>query len=298
MNVLSAERLYMGWVATEKGLAKNSVDSYQFDLNRFATFLAEEQLTDRTVTAAHLDQFLGLLYDVGFAVTSIQRTLSTVRNYFRFCCAEGFLTFDPAEHLLIPRKPQTLPSVLSVEEVELLLNSVDLNKKGGLRDRALLETLYGTGMRVSELANFALSHIGDDGFVQIRGKGSKERIVPLGDIANQWLGRYLREERPLLVTIKSADTIFLNQRGGGALSRMGIWKLIQVYAVKAGITADISPHTFRHSYATHLLEGGADLRIVQELLGHSNITTTEIYTHVDRTHLVEVHRHFHPRNRL
>ena len=192
MNVLSAERLYMGWVATEKGLAKNSVDSYQFDLNRFATFLAEEQLTDRTVTAAHLDQFLGLLYDVGFAVTSIQRTLSTVRNYFRFCCAEGFLTFDPAEHLLIPRKPQTLPSVLSVEEVELLLNSVDLNKKGGLRDRALLETLYGTGMRVSELANFALSHIGDDGFVQIRGKGSKERIVPLGDIANQWLGRYLR----------------------------------------------------------------------------------------------------------
>lgn len=298
MNTLSCERLFLGWIATEKGLSDNSVVSYKFDLNRFAAFLEDNSLSDRSVSAADLDRFLGVLYDVGFAVSSIQRTLSTVRGYFRFCTTENLLDSDPAEHLLLPRKPKTLPSVLSVEEIEAILNAVDLNKRGGIRDRALLETLYGTGMRVSELCSFAESQISDDGFIQIRGKGNKERIVPLGDVAKEWLDLYRSKERPIMVTPKSADTIFINQRGGSPLSRMGIWKILRAYAIKAGITADVSPHTFRHSYATHLLEGGADLRIVQELLGHTNITTTEIYTHVDRSHLIEVHRHFHPRNNL
>ncbi len=297
MKTISAERLFLGWIATEKGLADNSVASYQFDLNRFAAFLEDRGLTDRTVTANDLDRFLGVLYDVGFAVSSIQRTLSTVRSYFRFCTAENLLDSDPAEHLLVPRKPKTLPSVLSIKEIEAILNAVDISKRGGLRDRALLETLYGTGMRVSELCDFSESHFSDDGFITIRGKGNKERIVPLGDVAKEWIDRYKAEERPSLATSKSADTIFINQRGGSPLSRMGVWKILHAYALKAGISGEVSPHTFRHSYATHLLEGGADLRIVQELLGHSNITTTEIYTHVDRTHLIEVHRYFHPRNR-
>lgn len=297
MKTLTAERLFLGWIATEKGLATNSVVSYQFDLNRFSAFLEDCKLTDRTVTAADLDRFLGVLYDVGFAISSIQRTLSTVRSYFRFCTAEKLLHSDPAEHLLVPRKAKTLPSVLSIEEIESLLNAVDISKRGGLRDRALLETLYGTGMRVSELCSFSESQFCDDGFIVVRGKGNKERIIPLGDLASEWINRYKAEERPSFATEKSADYIFINQRGGAPLSRMGVWNMIRAYALKAGITSEISPHTFRHSYATHLLEGGADLRIVQELLGHSNITTTEIYTHVDRTHLIEVHRHFHPRNK-
>lgn len=298
MSNISYETLYLGWVATEKGLSENSIASYRYDLRRFSVFLEENSLKDRSAASKDLGQFIELLYDVGFAVSSIQRTLSTIRSYYRFCQAEGLIEIDPSENIASPKNRKTLPSVLSLDEIELILNSVDVTVKGGLRDRAMFELLYGTGMRVSELCNFCRSHIiEDDGFIIVRGKGSKERLVPLGDIANEWLNRYLTEERPQIVKEGSGDTIFLNMRGG-ALSRMGIWKILRKYRDLAGIVADISPHTFRHSFATHLLEGGADLRIVQELLGHANITTTEIYTHVDRSHLVEVHRHFHPRNKM
>lgn len=298
MSCISYETLYLGWVATEKGLSENSVASYRYDLQRFSVFLEEHGLKDRTVSSKDLEQFLELLYDVGFAVSSIQRTLSTIRSYYRFCQAEGLIVIDPSENLASPKNRKSLPSVLSLHEIESILNAVDVTAKGGVRDRAMFELLYGTGMRVSELCSFSRSHlIDDDGFILVRGKGSKERLVPLGDIAREWLNRYLNEERPGIANEKSGDTIFLNMRGG-ALSRMGIWKILRKYRDLAGLTADISPHTFRHSFATHLLEGGADLRIVQELLGHANITTTEIYTHVDRSHLVEVHRHFHPRNSM
>ncbi len=297
MKSITFETLFLGWIATEKGLSENSVESYRFDLNRLGSYLEFKGVLDRNVTVADLESFLVNLYDIGFAASSIQRTLSTIRNYYRFCSSENLINPDPTDNLSSPKVPKKLPSVLSVDEVEQILNAVDINKKAGLRDRAMFEILYGTGMRVSELCAFTRSQIiEEETFLHIRGKGEKERIVPLGTIAHHWLKLYLAEERPKFVKETSGDTIFLNVRGG-ALSRMGIWKILRKYRDLAGLEKDISPHTFRHSFATHLLEGGADLRIVQELLGHSNITTTEIYTHIDRSHLVEVHRHFHPRNR-
>ncbi len=297
MNTLSYETLFLGWVATEKGLSENTVASYKYDLQRYSVFLSEKGVSDRTANSKHLEAFLEILYDVGFAVSSIQRTLSTVKSYYRFCLAESLISPDPSENLASPKKRKTLPSVISLADIEKIFSVIDVTAKGGLRDRAMLETLYGTGMRVSELCSFARSSFIEDDFLLIRGKGNKERIIPLGDVAAKWLSRYMNEERPRIVKEQSGDTIFLNMRGG-ELSRMGVWKILRKYRDLSGIESHISPHTFRHSFATHLLEGGADLRIVQELLGHSNIITTEIYTHVDRSHLVEVHRHFHPRNNL
>ncbi len=297
MKSITFETLFLGWIATEKGLSENSVESYRFDLNRLGSYLEEKSILDRNVSVADLESFLMNLYDIGFAASSIQRTLSTIRSYYRFCSSENLIVPDPTDNLSSPKVPKKLPSVLSVDEVEQILDSVDISKRGGLRDRAMFEILYGTGMRVSELCSFTLSQIiEEETFLHIRGKGEKERIVPLGALAHRWLKLYLTEERPKFAKETSGDTIFLNIRGG-ALSRMGVWKILRKYRDLAGLEKDVSPHTFRHSFATHLLEGGADLRIVQELLGHSNITTTEIYTHIDRSHLVEVHRHFHPRNR-
>lgn len=296
MKTITQLQLYRGWLKAEKGLSENSVESYYFDLQRLDSFLSDYGLNDCTVTKEHLSQFVMLLTDIGFAPSSIQRTVSTLRSYFGFLSAESIISIDPSENLEAPKKVKKLPSVLSVDEVEAVLNAVDTTKRLGLRDRAMLELLYGCGLRVSELITITYEVIIDDGeFLFIRGKGNKERLIPIGAHARKWLNRYLEEERNNLLKDISIKTIFLNGRGG-ALSRMGLWKLIQKYAAAAGLTKDISPHTFRHSFATHLLEGGADLRIVQELLGHSSITTTEIYTHIDRTHLVEVHRQFHPRS--
>lgn len=296
MERISQLKLYRGWLKAEKGLSENSVESYYFDLQRLDTFLADYGVVDTTVTHEHLSRFIMLLTDIGFAPSSIQRTVSTLRSYFGFLSAEDIIAIDPSENLEAPKKVKKLPSVLSVEEVEALLTIIPTDKRLGLRDRAMLELLYGCGLRVSELITITYESIIDEGeFLFVRGKGSKERLIPIGAHARKWVQRYLDEERNLLLKDVTIKTIFLNGRGT-PLSRMGLWKLIQKYALLAGIDKGISPHTFRHSFATHLLEGGADLRIVQELLGHSSITTTEIYTHIDRTHLVEVHRQFHPRS--
>jgi len=242
-----------------------------------------------------LSEYIRLLYDLGFAATSIQRTLSSIRGYFAFLAADGVIVGDPTELLERPKSIRYLPSVLTVEEMLSLFNAVNTGKRCGMRDRALLETLYATGMRVSELSNFTFEQIlFDEGLVRIIGKGSKERLVPIGSMAIEWINKYLQTERPLLSKRSTDSSVFLNVRGT-KLSRMGIWKIIRQYVKKAGITKQISPHTFRHSFATHLLEGGADLRAVQEMLGHANIVTTEIYTHVDMEYLKEVHRSFHPR---
>lgn len=296
MERITQLKLYRGWLKAEKGLSENSVASYVFDLQRLDTFLSDYGIIDTAVTQVELTQFIMLLTEIGFAPASIQRTVSTLRSYFGFLNAEDIIAIDPADNLETPKKMQKLPAVLSVEEVETILTAIPTKKRLGLRDRALLELLYGCGLRVSELITITYESIIDDGeFLFIRGKGSKERLIPIGAHAQKWLQRYLDEERNLILKDVSIKTIFLNGRGK-PLSRMGLWKLIQKYADLAHIDKSISPHTFRHSFATHLLEGGADLRIVQELLGHSSITTTEIYTHVDRTHLVEVHRQFHPRS--
>jgi integrase/recombinase XerD len=218
-----------------------------------------------------------------------------MKSFFAFAAADGLISADPTETLESPKSSRTLPSVLSVEEIDAILAAIDLQKKSGIRDRAIVETLYATGMRVSEICSFGMeSLLAEEGLVRLFGKGSKERIVPIGDSALHWIARYVEEERGLTAKPYSGSTLFLNFRGRG-FSRMGIWKLINRYAFDAGIKKEISPHTFRHSFATHLLEGGADIRAVQEMLGHENIVTTEIYTHVDREYLKEVHRSFHPR---
>jgi integrase/recombinase XerD len=291
---------YMAYLQLEKTLSGNTAVSYRFDLDRLASYLAQQKALAPglpNVTPELLSSYVRLLYDIGFAQTSIQRTISSMKSYFTFIAAEGLISSDPTELLESPKSSRTLPSVLSVEEIDAMIAAIDLGKKNGIRDRAVIETLYATGMRVSELCAFTSEQLlAEDGLVRVFGKGSKERIVPIGDSALYWIGEYVEKERFLLVKPYTDSTLFLNHRGR-AFSRMGIWKLIREYAELGGVekAKEISPHTFRHSFATHLLEGGADIRTVQEMLGHSNIVTTEIYTHVDREYLREVHRSFHPR---
>jgi integrase/recombinase XerD len=267
-----------------------------YDLQRLTSFLTQKRIESLDeITSDTLSEYIRLLYDLGFEVTSIQRSLSSLRGYFAYIASEGAIEKDPTELLETPRSSRYLPSVLSVEEVEKILGKIDVSKKMGLRDRALLETLYATGMRVSEVATVTYEqYMPEEGFMRVLGKGSKERLVPMGEVAAHCLNKYYTLERPTLVKTGTDSTIFLN-RFGKPLSRMGLWKIVQSHVVSAGIRKDVSPHTFRHSFATHLLEGGADLRTVQEMLGHANIVTTEIYTHVDREYLKEVHRSFHPR---
>jgi integrase/recombinase XerD len=286
----------MAYLQLEKTLSGNTAASYRFDLRRLAGYLAQHCVSDlRSVTPEILSAYVRILYDIGFAATSIQRSVAAMRSFFAFAAAEGYVAADPTELLESPKASKTLPSVLSVDEIEAIIDAVDLQSRFGTRDRAIIETLYATGMRVSELCAFTAEQLLDrEGLVRVFGKGSKERIVPIGDSALYWIGEYLEKERGGVAKPHSGSTLFLNARGKG-FSRMGIWKLVQKYAADAGVQKDISPHTFRHSFATHLLEGGADIRTVQEMLGHANIVTTEIYTHVDREYLKEVHRSFHPR---
>lgn len=289
---------YFAYIRLERTLSDNTASSYMYDLQRLCSFLKQKRIDSiENVTSDVLSEYMRLLYDLGFEVTSIQRSLSSLRGYFAFIASEGAIEKDPTELLETPRSSRYLPCVLSVDEIEKILGVIDTSRGSGIRDRAMFETLYATGMRVSELAGFTIEHyLPEESLVRIIGKGSRERLVPVGEIAAFWIDRYYKEERPLLVKHDSDSTLFLN-RFGKQISRMGIWKLLQGYVKRAGIAKDVSPHTFRHSFATHLLEGGADLRTVQEMLGHSNIVTTEIYTHVDREYLLEVHRSFHPRYR-
>jgi integrase/recombinase XerD len=288
---------FLAYLKLERTLSSNTLVSYKFDCERLAGFLDQHRIDDlRKVTPDLLSEYIRILHDIGFAATSIQRTVSSLRSYFAFVASEGHLDKDPTELLETPRTTRYLPSVLTIEEIERILGAIDIKKRGGTRDRAMIETLYATGMRVSELASFTHERIlFDEGLVRVIGKGSKERIVPIGELALHWIKEYEQTERPFFAKPHSDSTEFLNVRGR-AISRMGIWKIIQSYVRQAEIKKHVSPHTFRHSFATHLLEGGADLRTVQEMLGHANIVTTEIYTHVDKEYLREVHRSFHPRS--
>ncbi len=296
MKELPYQTSYLAYIQLEKTLSENTIDSYRYDLERLSSFLEQRHINAVTgVTNAALSQYIQTLFDMGFAESSIQRTLSSIRGYYGFLVSEGTLKQDPTELLEGPKRSRYLPSVLTVEEIMRLFNVIDTERRGGIRDRAMLETLYATGMRVSELSSFTFEQIiPEEKMVRIIGKGSKERLVPIGDIALNWIKEYTEVERIFFAKPGTDSTVFLNVRGN-PLSRMGIWKIIQRYILLAGITKKVSPHTFRHSFATHLLEGGADLRVVQEMLGHANIVTTEIYTHIDREYLKEVHRSFHPR---
>ena len=295
MEHLASE--YIAYLKIERGLAANSLDSYTHDLEKFRSFLGSHSLAFDSARTRDLQLFIKELSEVGLERTSIARIISGLRGFYKYLIEERVMEHDPTEALELKTPRRTPPEVLSVGEIEAMLAKPDLATPKGIRDKAILEFLYATGARVSEATTLSTNQLFlDDGIVRLFGKGSKERIVPIGRAARNAMNEYLSKVRPLFLRSgKMTSAVFLNQLRGTGLSRMTIWNIIQEYALAAKIEKHLTPHTFRHSFATHLLEGGADLRIVQELLGHASITTTEIYTHIDRTYLLEVHKQFHPR---
>ena len=290
-------RQYFNFLRLEKGSSLHTLHSYQFDLAKYRAFLVDQNiLTALKVKDEHLTEFLKELARRRLSARSVARILSAVRGFHRFLVGEGLHDDDPTENIDSPKRSKTLPGVLSVAEIDAILKQPDVRKPLGVRDRAMLEVLYATGVRVSELTNLKQANLlFDSELILVFGKGSKERLVPIGPSAIDWVTTYQRDVRIHLVKAsRSKDVLFLNFRGG-KLSRAAIRDLVVKYARAAGIKKEIHPHTFRHSFATHLLEGGADLRAVQEMLGHVDIATTQIYTHIDREYLKEVHRTFHPR---
>lgn len=287
---------FRDYLAYERGLAGRTVDAYLRDCGAFAAFASEAGVeAPPEVDFALLRAFVAHLTSEGLAASTVARKVSALRGYFGFLLEEGIIDADPTERLEAPRRGRTLPDVLSVGEVERLLASVSVEDEPGFRDLAILEVLYGAGLRVSELTGLDLRDLfPDQALLRVTGKGSKERLVPLGAGARRSLERYLRESRPRLDRGQSRGRVFLNHHGR-PLSRMGVWKILRRYVRRAGLGKRVTPHTLRHTFATHLLEGGADLAAVQEMLGHADISTTEIYTHVDRSYLREVHRACHPR---
>lgn len=287
---------YADYLRFDRGVAGSTRDAYLRDCRQLARFAAERGLGGPAeLDHAALREFVVALVDGGLAASTISRKLSSLRSYFGFLVAEGHREEDPTERLESPRRGRPLPEVLTVEEVERILAAVPGEHELAFRDRALLETLYGAGLRVSELVELGVRDLMlEEGLVRVMGKGSKERLVPVGDRATDALERYLRELRPSLDRGEARGIVFLNQHGR-PLTRMGAWKIVRRHVERSGVERAVSPHTFRHSFATHLLEGGADLAAVQEMLGHVDISTTQIYTHVDRAYLREVHRTHHPR---
>lgn len=294
---VSPMELYLNYVNIERGLSQNSIEAYRRDLEKLQTYLEPKNVTLLRVQPTHLYAFLRELGEIGLERTSITRIISAIRGFYRFLLTERMLTVDPTEHLEVKAVKRKLPDVLTIEEVDSILAQPDTSTNKGVRDKAVLEFLYASGARVSEVTQLTLAQLWlNDGLVKLFGKGKKERVVPVGKPAKDAVAKYLDHVRPLLIRAgKQTDAVFLNQERGSAISRMTVWNIIQEYTKAARVEKQISPHTFRHSFATHLLEGGADLRIVQEMLGHADISTTEIYTHVDRSYLQEVHRTFHPR---
>ncbi|HKI95014.1 MAG TPA: site-specific tyrosine recombinase XerD [Gemmatimonadales bacterium] len=301
MSELDVDRAFLlepfaDYLSLEAGNSPNTVESYLRDIRRLATFAVSRRIRrpDR-VKAETVRDLVYHLKDVGFSTASIRRQIAATRTYYRFLIGEGEAAADPSERIEIPKGWRTLPAVLSVEQIEALLAAPNPDEPLAWRDRALLEVAYGTGARVSELVGLALADVGfDEALVRIFGKGQKERLVPIGRRALGAVAIYVREIRPTLDRGQGRGMLFLNARGA-PLSRVGAWGVIKKAAARAGIPARVTPHTLRHSFATHLLEGGADLRAVQEMLGHADLATTQIYTHVDREYLRSVHKTFHPR---
>ncbi|HLF15688.1 MAG TPA: site-specific tyrosine recombinase XerD [Bacteroidota bacterium] len=293
----AALRNYLHFLRLEKNSSANTVDSYRRDLERYLSFLDGSRISSPGgAREEHVTRFVRLLGELGLSPRSVSRNVTAIRMFYRFLVAEKEVAVDPTQNLDLPKLSRTLPDVLNPAEIEAILRQPDVADPLGIRDRAILETLYATGIRVSELVSLRQSNVfHEDRFIRVMGKGSKERIVPIGRSALEWIGRYQSRTRAGLARPRGAsDALFLNARGT-PISRMAIWTIVRSYTVKSGIGKEVHPHTFRHSFATHLLEGGADLRSVQEMLGHVNIATTQIYTHIDREYLREVHRTYHPR---
>jgi len=289
---------FIAYLKLEKSLSANSIAAYEHDVRLLSQFLdiKKYDIVPEKVEMRHLQEFIKYINELGLNDYSQARILSGLRAFYKYMMMEDVITVDPTALLEGPRLKRKIPDVLNVEEVNKLLESIDLSEPGGIRNKAILETLYGCGLRVSELVNLKISTLYlDIGFIKVIGKGDKERLVPIGREAAKFITMYKDEVRVHLPIKKgNEDFIFLNNRGS-KLSRISIFNFIKATALKAGIKKSISPHTFRHSFATHLIEGGADLRAVQEMLGHASITTTEIYTHLDRDFLRQTILQYHPR---
>jgi integrase/recombinase XerD len=287
-------RLFLDYLSVEKGLSRNTILSYDRDLRKFLLFLKREKKEWARVDEGTVSLFIHRQSQAGLQARSLARLISALKSFYRFLLLDGLVAKDPAANLSSPKTWLSLPKFLTVDEVAQLVLQPDERDLHGLRDRAMLEVLYATGLRVSELIQLRPDNINlEDGYVICRGKGGKERVVPLGKAAAALTRRYIEEARPRLQK-KPVEALFLT-RFGDPFTRQGVWKMLREYARKAGLEARVSPHILRHSFATHLLERGADLRSVQIMLGHSQITTTQIYTHVSRDRLRQVYEKFHPR---
>ena len=288
---------FKAWLQLEKSLSEHSVSAYLHDVELLAQYvsLSEKKLSPAEITLTHLQQFIQWLSKLGLSATSQARIISGIRGFFKYCLTEQLVTIDPAALLESPKIPRHLPDTLSVSEIEKMLDVMDVSNPEGVRNKAMLETLYSCGLRVSELIHLHLSdYFPRDAFIRVIGKGNKERLIPIGRSAIKYIDLYIQHIRTQIKIKQGAeDHIFLNRRGS-YLSRVMVFYIIKSTAQQAGINKIISPHTFRHSFATHLVEGGADLRAVQEMLGHESITTTEIYTHLNREFLRDTLHRFHP----
>lgn len=291
--------LFLGHLKLERGLSDHTIDAYGRDLRDFILFLSEHRPECRELQ--EIDTELIRSYVNSLAPDCSPRTqarkLSTLRSFFGFLLREGAVRANPAKGVSFPREREALPTFLSLDEVARLLDAPNPETPIGLRDRAILELLYATGVRVSELTGLTLERVRlDPGYIVVYGKGSKERVVPLGEYAIEALKEYLQWGRPFLVKDRALSLLFIN-KNGKRLTRLGVWKLIRKYALMAGINRDVTPHVLRHTFATHLLEHGVDLRSLQEMLGHASISSTQVYTHVVTKHLKEIHSRCHPRSK-
>jgi integrase/recombinase XerD len=287
---------YLDHLRVSRRLAPNTLESYARDLAMLDRFAQEAGRAPAELTRPDLEAFVRTLLTGGMAPRSVARAVACLRGFYKFLVISRRIPSDPADDLQAPRAWAPLPRYLSVEDVDLLIAQPDVSTPRGLRDRALIELLYATGLRVSELVGLRAPDLNlPSGYLTCTGKGSKQRIVPMGDEAKAWVGQYVAEGRPALLKRRPSPWLFVNARAGGQLSRVGFWKILKTYARGAGLSRDLSPHVLRHSFATHLLARGADLRAIQMMLGHADLSTTQIYTHVLEERLRAVYEKFHPR---
>jgi integrase/recombinase XerD len=299
-NMLQDLQTFMQYLSVERGLALNTLESYERDLTQFIEFLKASQVNAiKDSNKTHIVAYMAELKKKGKAAATVSRSLVSIRGFYQFLVRERMLDKDPSMNMETPKLEKRLPKVMNMAEVETLLDAPQMSTTGGMRDKAMLEVLYACGIRVSELISLNTSdiHLGL-GYIRCIGKGSKERIIPLGRIAAQSLDQYIQTARPKLLKGAKADEALFVGHLGTRMTRQGFWKIIKKYAAQTGILKEITPHTLRHSFATHLLENGADLRAVQEMLGHADISTTQIYTHVTKKRMKEVYNQTHPRAKM